>query len=109
MADRLKEEEEITESKRRDEEEKLEEKQRDELKLLSGHVLNGSEKTSPAEGPDVESKDEAIENDYDGDSGNENHAGKFSLCVFISWLFSLMLCVVPQHPLLEKSETSRMF
>ncbi|KAJ6771720.1 SPLICING FACTOR PWI DOMAIN-CONTAINING PROTEIN / RNA RECOGNITION MOTIF (RRM)-CONTAINING PROTEIN [Salix koriyanagi] len=75
LADRLKEEEEITESKRRDEEEKLEEKQRDELKLLSGHVLNGSEKTSLAEGPDVESKDEAIENDYDGDSGNENHAG----------------------------------
>ncbi|KAJ6718975.1 SPLICING FACTOR PWI DOMAIN-CONTAINING PROTEIN / RNA RECOGNITION MOTIF (RRM)-CONTAINING PROTEIN [Salix purpurea] len=75
LADRLKEEEEITESKRRDEEEKLEEKQRDELKLLSGHVLNGSEKTRLAEGPDVESKDEAIENDYDGDSGNENHAG----------------------------------
>ncbi|KAJ6309455.1 hypothetical protein OIU77_015252, partial [Salix suchowensis] len=75
LADRLKEEEEITESNRRDEEEKLQEKQRDESKLLSGHVLNGSEKTSLADGPDVESKDETVEKDYDGDSGNENHAG----------------------------------
>ncbi|KAG6757530.1 hypothetical protein POTOM_037844 [Populus tomentosa] len=75
LADRLKEEEEIAESKRRDEEEKLQEKQKDELKLLSGHVLNGSEMTSLVEGPIVESKDEAIEKDYDGDSGNENHAG----------------------------------
>ncbi|KAL3578241.1 hypothetical protein D5086_019745 [Populus alba] len=75
LADRLKEEEEIAESKRRDEEEKLQEKQKDELKLLSGHVLNGSEMTGLVEGPIVESKDEAIEKDYDGDSGNENHAG----------------------------------
>ncbi|KAI5573499.1 hypothetical protein BDE02_10G083000 [Populus trichocarpa] len=75
LADRLKEEEEIAESKRRDEEEKLQEKQKDELKLLSGHVLNESEMTNLAEGPIVESKDEAIEKDYDGDSGNENLAG----------------------------------
>ncbi|KAJ6898898.1 hypothetical protein NC652_025416 [Populus alba x Populus x berolinensis] len=75
LADRLREEEEIAESKRRDEEEKLQEKQKDELKLLSGHVLNGSEMTGLVEGPIVESKDEAIEKDYDGDSGNENHAG----------------------------------
>ncbi|KAJ6983562.1 hypothetical protein NC653_026397 [Populus alba x Populus x berolinensis] len=70
LADRLKEEEEIAESKRRDEEEKLQEKQKDELKLLSGHVLNGSEMTGLVEGPIVESKDEAIEKDYDGDSGD---------------------------------------
>ncbi|CAK7326957.1 unnamed protein product [Dovyalis caffra] len=75
LADRLNEEEEITKSKRRDEEERLQEKERDGLKLLPGHVMNGSEITDLPEGPSAESKEKAVEKDYDGDSGNENHTG----------------------------------
>ncbi|KAH8500418.1 hypothetical protein H0E87_015611 [Populus deltoides] len=75
MADRLKEEEEIAETKRRDEEEKLQEKQRDPLKLLSGNVLNGSDMRGLTEGPGIESTEKAVEKDYEGVSGNENHTG----------------------------------
>nr|XP_034923052.1 RNA-binding protein 25-like isoform X1 [Populus alba] len=74
LADRLKEEEEISETKRRDEEEKLLEKQRDPLKLLSGHVSNGSDIRGLIEGPGIESTEKAVEKDY-GVSGNENHTG----------------------------------
>ncbi|KAL9401560.1 hypothetical protein Peur_005409 [Populus x canadensis] len=75
MADRLKEEEEIAETKRRDEEEKLQEKQRDPLKLLSGNVSNGSDMRGLTEGPCIESTEKAVEKDYEGVSGNENHTG----------------------------------
>ncbi|XP_052311075.1 RNA-binding motif protein 25 isoform X4 [Populus trichocarpa] len=75
MAERLKEEEEIAETKRRDEEEKLQEKQRDPSKLLSGNVSNGSDMRGLTEGPGIESTEKAVEKDYEGVSGNENHTG----------------------------------
>ncbi|KAF2286624.1 hypothetical protein GH714_022980 [Hevea brasiliensis] len=70
MADRLKEEEEIAEAKRRAEEESLQQQQRDALKLLSCHVINGSEKKILAEEDIIESKDKVAEQDNEGDSDN---------------------------------------
>ncbi|XP_021643579.2 RNA-binding motif protein 25 isoform X1 [Hevea brasiliensis] len=70
MADRLKEEEEIAEAKRRAEEESLQQQQRDALKLLSCHVMNGSEKKILAEEDIIESKDKVAEQDNEGDSDN---------------------------------------
>jgi hypothetical protein len=93
MADRLKEEEEIAETKRRDEEEKLQEKQRDPLKLLSGNVSNGSDMRGLTEGPGIESTEKAVEKDYEGVSGNENHTGKLSLSVFVFCFFFVLMLV----------------
>ncbi|KAG6764409.1 hypothetical protein POTOM_031877 [Populus tomentosa] len=48
---------------------------RDPLKLLSGHVSNGSDMRGLIEGPGIESTEKAVEKDYEGVSGNENHTG----------------------------------
>ncbi|XVF02445.1 hypothetical protein REPUB_Repub04eG0175800 [Reevesia pubescens] len=73
LADRLKEEKEIAEAKKRVEEEKLQlQQQRDALRLLSGRVANGGEKTVLAEEASTESKDKALEQHYECESSHEN-------------------------------------
>ncbi|KAJ9169578.1 hypothetical protein P3X46_017752 [Hevea brasiliensis] len=72
LADRLKEEEEIAQAKSRAEEERLQPQERDALKLSSDLVMNGSEKKILAEEAITESKDKVVEQDNEGDSGNEN-------------------------------------
>uniref|UniRef100_A0A5B7BM64 Putative Nucleotide-binding, alpha-beta plait n=2 Tax=Davidia involucrata TaxID=16924 RepID=A0A5B7BM64_DAVIN len=77
LTDRLKEEEEIAEAKRRaDEEQRQQEQQeKDSLILISGRVTNGSDEAVLRDENDVESKDKAVEQTSDGDSGYENHIG----------------------------------
>ncbi|XP_017971419.1 PREDICTED: RNA-binding protein 25 isoform X1 [Theobroma cacao] len=73
LADRLREEKEIAEAKKREEEEQLQlQQQRDALRLLSGRVANGGEKTVLAEETCTESKGKAIEQHYDRESSHEN-------------------------------------
>ncbi|KAL4361008.1 hypothetical protein GQ457_04G007260 [Hibiscus cannabinus] len=73
LADRLKEEKEIAEAKKRAEEEQLQlQQQRDALKLLSGRFANGAEKTVLAEEASTESKDKAVEQHYERESSQEN-------------------------------------
>ncbi|XP_039017875.1 RNA-binding protein 25-like isoform X2 [Hibiscus syriacus] len=73
LADRLKEEKEMAEAKKRAEEEQLQlQQQRDALKLLSGRFENGAEKTALTEEASNESKDKAIEQHYERESSHEN-------------------------------------
>ncbi|XVE92444.1 hypothetical protein REPUB_Repub01dG0098000 [Reevesia pubescens] len=73
LADRLKEEKEIAEAKKRAEEEQLQlQLQRDALRLLSGRIANGGEKTVLAEEASTETKDKAIEQHYERESSNED-------------------------------------
>ncbi|TYH84585.1 hypothetical protein ES332_D02G206500v1 [Gossypium tomentosum] len=73
LADRLKEEKEIAEAKKRAEEEQLQlQQQRDALKLLSGRFANGAAKNVLAEEPSTESKDKAVEQHYERESSHEN-------------------------------------
>lgn len=73
LADRLKEEKEIAEAKKRAEEEQLQlQQQRDALKLLSGRFANGATKNVLAEEPSTESKDKAVEQHYERESSHEN-------------------------------------
>ncbi|XP_012085358.1 RNA-binding protein 25 isoform X2 [Jatropha curcas] len=74
-ADRREEEKEIAEAKKKEEEEKRQQQQRDESKLLSDHVMNGSDKKVLAEEVNDESKDKAFGGENEGDSGNENDDG----------------------------------
>ncbi|XWS22579.1 hypothetical protein CRYUN_Cryun29cG0048700 [Craigia yunnanensis] len=71
LADRLKEEKEIAEAKKRAEEEQLQQ-QRDALRLLSGRIANGGEKTVLVEEASTESQDKAIEQHHDRESSHEN-------------------------------------
>ncbi|XVE85055.1 hypothetical protein DITRI_Ditri17bG0061700 [Diplodiscus trichospermus] len=73
LADKLKEEKEIAEAKKRAEKEQQQlQQQRDALRLLSGRVANGVEKTVVAEDATRESKDRAIEKHYERESSHEN-------------------------------------
>ncbi|XP_022776076.1 RNA-binding protein 25-like isoform X2 [Durio zibethinus] len=72
FADRLKEEKEIAEAKKREEEQLQLQQQRDALRLLSGRVANGGEKTVLVEEASTESKDKAIEQHYKCESSYES-------------------------------------
>ncbi|XWS34819.1 hypothetical protein CRYUN_Cryun21dG0070100 [Craigia yunnanensis] len=71
LADRHKEEKEIAEAKKREGDEQLQH-QRDALRLLTGRIANGGEKTVLAEIASIESKDKAIEQHYERESSHEN-------------------------------------
>ncbi|XWS68988.1 hypothetical protein CRYUN_Cryun04dG0141000 [Craigia yunnanensis] len=71
LADRLKEEKEIAEAKKRTEEEQLQH-HRDALRHLSGRITNGGEKTVLAEEASTESKDKVIEQHYECETSHEN-------------------------------------
>ncbi|KAA8533138.1 hypothetical protein F0562_033329 [Nyssa sinensis] len=77
LTDRLKEEEDIAEAKRRtyEEQQQQERKEEDLLKLISGHVTKGSDEAVLHDENNVETKDNAVEQTSDGDSGHENHIG----------------------------------
>ncbi|XP_050276745.1 RNA-binding motif protein 25 [Quercus robur] len=75
LADRRKEEEEIADAKRRAEEELQQKLQRDALKVSSNPVMNGVAKTVSVEPSSVEMKENAVEQDYEGDPAQELHTG----------------------------------
>ncbi|XP_039035042.1 RNA-binding protein 25-like isoform X2 [Hibiscus syriacus] len=73
LADRLKEEKEIAEAKKRAEEQQLQlQQQRDALKLFSGRFANGAEKTVLAEEASTKRKDKSVEQHYEHESSHEN-------------------------------------
>ncbi|GLT86435.1 hypothetical protein SLE2022_045760 [Rubroshorea leprosula] len=85
LADRLKEEKEIAEAKKRAEEEQLQQQQRDALRLLSSRVANGGEKTVLVEESNRERKDKSFErNRTSGDGNLQNGAVDESSLAFIA-------------------------
>lgn len=92
LADRLKEEKEIAEAKKKAEEEQVQlQQQRDALRLLPGRVNRG-ESTVLADEASTESKDKAdkaVEQHYEHESSHENQIfGNCSSCPFYFTFFS---------------------
>ncbi|CAJ2647572.1 unnamed protein product [Trifolium pratense] len=75
LADRQKEEEEIAEAKKRTEEDQQLMRQRDALKLLTEHIVNGSDETTATKEISNEIKNEVAEQDTVADYSHEGHIG----------------------------------
>ncbi|XP_057508293.1 RNA-binding motif protein 25 isoform X1 [Actinidia eriantha] len=81
LADRLKEEEEADEAKRRADEELRQQKEEDKdaPEVLPGYVTNGSDKAELPDETNVGSKDKTVEETYDGDRIIQNGNGDESV------------------------------